>query len=285
MTEYVLDITDNAGIAPGISRVLVHGGLIRPGTIFDFTPQIGTWTVPPGVESFTVQIGGATATPYSTGYGYPTYLPEQAVFYDVPCTPGDVWLLEPGDSSNGDQPFRLGRNTIHGGAGQVLPFPTSDDEFGYAGAGASILWRRTTSDEVLALMGGQGGMGVDADGHRSPEHIVDEAPPGPITYGGFTDLSGASDGADTVYLAGGGGGGYPGGAAGAADAEAGMSGGSYLPDVSGSSLGGAPSPTAGYIASIFPVAPREWRQGIVAIWYWTPAPVIVGGWKIDNIAF
>lgn len=284
MTEYVLDITDSAGVTPGISRVLVHGGLVRPGTIFDFTAQIGTWTVPEGVESFTVQIGGALATPFGTGGGSPSSVPEQAVFYDVPCTPGDQWLLEPGDSPGGQQPYRLGRNTLHGGDGGAVPSPTTDDDFGYAGAGASILWRRTTSDEVLALMGGQGGAGVDADGSRIPELIVDEAPAGATSYGGFTDLSGGSSGTDTSYLAGGGGGGYPGGAAATADATAGTSGGSYLPDVSGSSLGGAASPAAGDIASIFPVAPLEWRQGIVAIWYWTPVPKRAA-WSVDEIKF
>lgn len=279
MTEITLTPLDDQADNPAVSMVVMLGRL----NIFDLTPQVGVWTVPTGVESFTVQIGGAPATPYTPDFDPPEYPIVQAVFYDVPCTPGDRWLLEPGDPDNVD--IARTRGTLHGGQGRSTSPPTPDQfPLGAAGGGASILSRRTTSDEVFAVHGGQGGAGYDLDSMASPALTAVQAPPGPVSYGGFTDLSGAGVGADqTTFYGGGGGGGYPAGAAAGADVTAGESGGSYLPDVTGSSLGGAASPDSFDIASSGTWAPSGMEVGIVAIWYWRPTRRQV--WAIDATPF
>ncbi len=281
MTEYALVPVEGAAHDPTVSLVIMAGAAHA----LDHTPQVGVWTVPDDVHSFTLRAGGAPATPYTAGFDPVTYPVEHAVIWDVPCTPGDQWLLEPGDPGTAPSVAFGGRGTLSGGAGRSVPFPTVDDPTGIAGGGASILSRRRGTDEVFAVLGGQGGIGVDNDSHRIPTMIVDEAPPGPVDYGGFTDLTGASPGASQgPFYGGGGGGGMPGGAAAAADSLAGESGGSYLPVASHTSAGGPPSPDSYAIANTGTWTPGGFAYGIVSIYYWTPAPA-AGGWSIDAIEF
>ena len=279
MTERTPTQFDGYLANPAVSYVFVQGDLFA----LDHTPQQWVWTVPPDVTSFTLQVAGGPGNRAPAGLSSPAVPVASAIFYDVPCTPGDEWVLEPGD--RGGNVTTRHRGTLHGGDGQQPPFPSTDTDYGLAGGGASIVSRRRTSDEVFAIYGGQGGAGIDSDSHRIPEIIADEAPLGPVTIGGFTDLTGTSPGEDQAAVdGGGGGGGRPGGAAATVAVTHGESGGSWWPATNYSSLGGPPSPTALDIAGTSSWHPQNWPTGLVAIFFWRPTPR-TSGFHIDVTPF
>jgi hypothetical protein len=241
---------------PPIDFVQSSGGLI----VRDGPMLIGVWTVPPGVRSFSMALRGGSE-PFID-------IPAPgAYFLNVPCTPGEQWLLE-----GGDGPYALDagkacrRNTFHGGDSILDPFESSSV---HSGNGASVLWKRGTEDEVFAVMGGRGGLGVAGGA------VIVVPADGPISYGGLTSPSGGSNGGDqtTYTTSGAGSGGWPGGAAATAAESPGQDGGGYLPDVSGSTLGPIASPLFDqfFAGGTFPITGGP---GQVWIWYFRPPPAV-----------
>ncbi len=234
----------------------------------------GVWTVPAWLRSFSVYIvGGGGNDAVGTGGESPAGANSPAVFYNVPCTPGDEWLLEAAWGVYHDAPgFAPQRNTYNGGSGIGVP-PSS---LGYAGGAASVLRRRNGSGtSMFALAAGYGGNWVVAS---TVTAVADES--GIVTYGGFTSEPGAAtDGQSSGISDGAGGGaGWPGGEHGPATATAGLSGGMYLPAPNGSSLGGPPSPP--FSAVYGSIRPEPWPPsglGSVFIWYY---PENMQGWRV-----
>ncbi len=229
----------------------------------DGFPPVGVLTIPPGVFSFSFALcGGGTA------FGEPGTVP--VAFFDVPCTPGEEWLLEGGDGPlAANEIISCKRNTYQGGDGGNGTFVFG---FGFAGGGASRFSRRTGGVE-WAVAGGRGGFYNPPVGGGVP------AADGPVTVTAPGAASG-SHGTTGAFAAGGGGGGHPGGAGGAAPGD-GESGGSRYPTAPGGSLGGLPSPTwTEWTGAAFPVA--GYVVGQVWAWWFPPA---VSGWTTGSVGF
>lgn len=258
------------GVNPDVERVLFSGDNAY---IYGDT-RIGVWTVPAGVTSFSFVISG--------GGGYDSIRPEDvpiagpvpAAFFDVPCTPGDEWLLEGGDGIYDPNTLLASqRNTFPGGDGY---YPGTGTNAGLCGGGASVLRRRNGSGTLIAAVAaGWGGPWV------GPTGSIDVPVAGGVSTGGFIAEPGSVTPGGASSAGGGGGGGIPGGAAGASTGDAGSSGDSYLPGTPYSSLGGEPSPTRAEVdgaSGPFPVT----SLGGVVIWYYRP---LSAGWSIDEIKF
>ena len=258
MTEYALT---PAEVAPGILRVFVSGNESASPPTFT-----GVWTVPVGVYSFTVFLmGGASQGDFEWAQAV-----SGAGFVNVPCSPGQEWLLEAG----GPRANR-GNGTVFGGYGST-PFGYDPGE---GGGGASTLQLR--GDAMWAVAGGRGGSGHSGGGPgvAGTVHLADTT--NPVTYWGGGGAP--QDGEDAVYASngrGGGGGGWGGpAAAGGTDGAPGDNGGSYYPP--STDLGGPDSPSWGDL-SIDPETYIQFERGGVEVWYRIGSN---RGWLIDETPF
>jgi hypothetical protein len=261
------DLTPEASTQdPRVDFVNVSGDVIQR---FGSAP-LGVWTVPLGVAVFSAAFRGASDP-------VDPVPPTGAVIYNVPCVPGEHWLLEGGDGpffsvvAGAETGEACLRNTFHGGDALAAP---------HAGSGASVLWHRGGIDDVFAVMGGRAGVGGSTS--------YTEPPDGPVSYGGLVSPAGGSSGADqSTYLDGGaGGGGWPGGAAGAVAGAPGVSGGNYLPAPSGSEITTVPIPSP-RLDQLFPTSavPASPGVGQVWVWYYRQLPITEVGWAIGHIWF
>lgn len=225
------------------------------------SPNRWLWSPPSWIRSFTLYGKGTRKD--ATNEEYQDTRPAPAIegwWFDIPIEPGDLWIFETGDPSATTTGITAStRNTANGGDGAPGE-PLVD--FGQSGCGASIVSRIPDGggEEMWWTLGGSGGQYAPGSDGGPSFPVV-----GAISYGAPTSMSGFSaGGAGTSVPSGGGGGGWPGGAAGGASGAAGVTGGSYLPAASGSSLGGIQSPTfteATGIAGAPAPLPDPWSSG------------------------